>query len=1532
MRKVTKILGKLLSAIVLLLIILPVALLLLLDIPAVQNFAVHKAAEFASEKLATRVSIDKFNIRFPNRVNVYGFYVEDYQRDTLLYVNHLRTNIKGVRGGISFGAAFAEDAKLYIVEAPSGDMNIKEVVDRIGRKPERNPNFRLTIESAEVDNMDLRIEKTEHRNPGYGVDYGDMQLLDIKAKVDGLTVAAGEFAAVISGDIKALTFRERSGFVAEDITGFFKVDKGLVELRDIKILTEQSNINLDTFSIKADDWLLYRDFVNNVRIDASASNSCVSSDDVGYFAPALCRWQTRFTQVDMRMNGTVADFEGSVRNARTQGGAILNADVDIVGLPDHKNTRFDINIKRFAASPAEVERLAANIAKLKIPVKVVEMLERAKGPSVKGRFKGTISAFHTKGVLGTAAGDIGFDAGLIPDEEHGRALDAKIVSASVDLGRILGNESLGTLGVSIDAAGTFGEGGYGIDVNADVDHFEMYDYLYHSINATARIEDGAVDAEVTSRDSSLDFDLLAVLGLDRELPTYDVVVDLHKADLAAMNINKRDTVSVVSANIGASAVGKIPDALNGEVSIADIKYCYNDKELTSERISLVMESDEDASSFALTSDFADAVFESRNNYKDVITYLKAMVGQYLPLLDEVRTPDIDAQDEESGAGMREHNFSLLSFTTKDFNPVADAFSSGLQIADGSTVQALFDPISNLFLLRANSDYIERERMLATMLKLNISNSADSLKMYLNAEDFYLGTLHFRNLAMNCGAKDNVVDLSALFCDSVKRSSGDIGIGLRLKRDEQTKRRGVDISLSPSYLERGGERWDIAAKRIDADSQRIVVDDFMVRNDRQSLVVDGVASRSRKDSLTLQLNDFDLSPLLQVAEKIGYNIEGRTNGYASVKSALKGSEIDADIQLDSVKVNKLPLAAMRLNTQWDFERNRARIFVTEREKRDTIIRGFYAPSQVRYYAKVDMDSLDMALIDPLLKSVMSETRGVAVADLTFTGERRSAELRGDIHVRDMSTKIDYTQVEYRVPSAKIEVRNNNFHIDSVKVYDVEQNEGSLTFDLSLNHLSNIAFKLGVQPRKMMVLNTTAQDNDYFYGKVYASGAATIAGDRSGVVMDVVAATEDNSEFYLPLSGKSDVSNADFVIFEQANKPDTTNYLVRKKLMFERRQRSRSTTATPFDINMALDVRPNAMCQLVIDPTVGDIIKGRGEGALNMHINSSQNVFEMYGDYTITEGSYLFTLQNIINKKFIIEEGSTINWTGEPVDALLNINAVYKVKASLQPLLAGSVSANTSNRAVPVDCIIHLSDRLTKPTVTFDVVVPNADPDVQAVVANALSTPESRSQQFLYLLVANSFISEVASNTASNIGVSASAATGFELLSNQLSNWLSADDYNIVIRYRPRTDMTSDEVDFGFSTELINNRLLLEVEGNYLVDKSMAVNQNASNLMGEAYLTWLIDRAGNLRLKGFTHTIDRFDENQGLQETGIGIYYKQSFNNFKDLKQRVKENFAIRRRDKSAKKRGKKIDEAASDGGASTAAANGANNENEENKTK
>lgn len=325
----------------------------------------------------------------------------------------------------------------------------------------------------------------------------------------------------------------------------------------------------------------------------------------------------------------------------------------------------------------------------------------------------------------------------------------------------------------------------------------------------------------------------------------------------------------------------------------------------------------------------------------------------------------------------------------------------------------------------------------------------------------------------------------------------------------------------------------------------------------------------------------------------------------------------------------------------------------------------------------------------------------------------------------------------------------------------------------------------------------------------------------------------------------------------------------------------------DMDMTLNVLPNIEMQLVIDPTVGDIIKGKGSGQLNMHIVPKANVFEMRGDVVISEGTYLFTLQNILNKLFTVVPGSSLHWTGDPMGAMLNIDAVYSTKASLRPLLGSSVQGIDTSRAVPVDCYIKLSDELMSPTVTFDVQVPNVAPEIQTVIQSTLNDQQAIATQMFWLLAANTFSAE----DTGSMGASLSATTGFELLSNQLSNWLSGDNYNIILRYRPRTEMTGDEVDFGFSKSWLNNRLIVEVEGGYLSDASRQT-ANASNFVGEAFITWLIDPDGTFRFRGFTQTIDRYGENQGMQEAGVGIYYSESFNSFADLGRSLRNRFVHR----------------------------------------
>ena len=173
---------------------------------------------------------------------------------------------------------------------------------------------------------------------------------------------------------------------------------------------------------------------------------------------------------------------------------------------------------------------------------------------------------------------------------------------------------------------------------------------------------------------------------------------------------------------------------------------------------------------------------------------------------------------------------------------------------------------------------------------------------------------------------------------------------------------IGLRILPSHITRGEKTWQIFAHRIRIDTAHVSIDRFFMMNDEQELLIDGVASRSRADSVTLSLRNFDLSTFTQVAERMGYAIEGRTNGAATMKSVLRGAEITADILFDSVRVNDIPAPPLRLASRWDFARNRAGVTVSDRLRRDTLVRGFYAPDRARYYARLTADSLDMALLD------------------------------------------------------------------------------------------------------------------------------------------------------------------------------------------------------------------------------------------------------------------------------------------------------------------------------------------------------------------------------------------------------------------------------------------------------------------------------------------------------------------------------------------------------------------------------------------
>lgn len=1503
MRRIVNILAKMVSAIVLALIFLPLLVALLFEIPAVQNFVAREATEIISRKLGTRISIDRVDIGLFYRVSLDGFYVEDFQRDTLLYAGRLDARIKSLGlfgGGLVFSRAELSDARFCLRETPDGEMNIKQVVDKLSKKDKARAEgkFRLEIERLETDGLDFCMERLEHRNPSYGVDFADMHLIDIRAELKNFTIDG----PVIHTDIGRLAMRERSGFVVEDLAGCLCIANGCIDIREGHIRTAKSNIELPSLSLIGLDWALYKNFVEEVDITAQVVNTTLSSDDIAYFSPKMKDWHLTLTDVNADVSGPVADMSGSLRSVRTGADTKLSVDFAAQGLPDVGKGHFKADISELTTSAADVDRLAAALTGKNLPDEVLRIAKNAGKIGLTGKFDGTLTAFAADAALATEIGGATCLLQVSSLRDGCRGVLGDVKTSSLQLGELLENDLLGPLSLNVHVNGELSSEHSDAEVSGEILRLGINGYDYDSLRMKGHLVNREFNGLIEARDRNLRFDFRGLLDLnDEQRPRYDFALDLEEANLAALGVNRRDSVSVLAARIAARAVGRTLDDLNGIIFVRDVSYRYNDRELAADSVVIVGRNSLSDKFIRLRSDFVDADYEGKTSYKEVFAYLQQRFRDYVPTLDggpgwQAQHPDtVELAD----------GYSQLTVNVRKINPLVNAVSPGLQIADGSQLLLRINPANDKLSFEAASDYIERGRMLVTRLNLDAHNRGDSLVFAASTEDLYLNSFHMSRVGMSGGAKDNKLELITDFADTIGDVSGRIGFRSEFARGRGPAGRQIDLRLTPSYISRGEKTWNIYTDGITADTSRIRIDRFRMVNAGQQLLLDGVVSRRLQDSVQLTLHNFELAPFSQFTSSMGYRVDGRTNGSATMKAVLGAGEVQADIVVDSISINDLAVPSIWLRSRWDFIQNRAGILVQQRENLDTLVRGFYAPSQKRYYARATLDAVELSALDPLLKGVVERTGGNADVDIALRGSGKEANLSGQIAVRDFTTTVDFTQVTYTMPRAVIEVKNNHLIAEGVPLYDPEKNEGLFSIDLNLEHLSNIFYSVKVLPKELMVLNTTSKDNDLFYGRIFASGSATIAGSKGGVKMDIVATTEGDSEFYMPLSGQSNAKTADFVTFVTPEQIDTTGYLVRKKLLFQQQGRKKEAAGSTMDITMALNVQDNTAFQLVIDPTVGSALKGRGNGMLNLHINPGNGIFNMYGDYTLIEGSFLFSLQNIITKKFIIESGSMIQWTGEPVDARLDINAVYKLKTSLQPLL-NTVTASSdddqsgsriSDRSVPVDCKIHIGGRLSNPQLDFSVVVPVTDIETQAAVASVLNTQEAQAQQFISLVALGTF-----SNSGSaNIGASSGVATGLEMLTNQLTNWFSTDDYRIILNYRAGSEMTGDEVDFGFSTNLINNRLLVEVEGNYIIDNKQAVSNNVSNFMGEAHVTWLIDKSGNLRLKAFTQTIDRFDENQGLQETGIGISYKEDFNNFKDLKQRIRDRFTNKKRQKKRQAR-------------------------------
>ena len=311
-----------------------------------------------------------------------------------------------------------------------------------------------------------------------------MHLYGITAYVNDFTIDGQS----IYTTIETLSARERSGFALDRFAGRFYLTNGCMGFEDVSVVTGRSNVQIPYISLAGDSWAEYKDFIGEVRIDGALRNTTVSTDDIAYFAPKLRGWHTDFSNVNVEVAGVVADFTAKVKSMQIGEGTWLIADASVRGLPDIRQTRFDLNVPRLKSSAEAVDELAAGIGGRELSDKLVGILGNTGQIDVNARFKGLLSSFDMQLGASTGVGEVTCNLRMTPLKAGRSSVRGDVETHNLRLGELLGRRDLlgnATLSAYID--GVVGKGYTDANVVGNVTQLGFNDYIYDSLRLDGRL-------------------------------------------------------------------------------------------------------------------------------------------------------------------------------------------------------------------------------------------------------------------------------------------------------------------------------------------------------------------------------------------------------------------------------------------------------------------------------------------------------------------------------------------------------------------------------------------------------------------------------------------------------------------------------------------------------------------------------------------------------------------------------------------------------------------------------------------------------------------------------------------------------------------------------------------------------------------------------------------------------------------------------------------------------------------------------------
>jgi translocation and assembly module TamB len=1336
--------------------------------------------------------------------------------------------------------------------------------------------FVLRSDKITITGTNFKMDDMSKPAAPYGMDYAHLGLENINLDAAAFTFRPDSIMA----DIRSANLREKSGFVLDELTTRFAYTNTGATLQDLYLKTPgtvlRRNLTISWPSLE----LLQKD-VGQLGLDLDLASSVVKVKDILTFAPAL-RAQPAFSNphATFLLNARIRGKMNALKLDNLQFRGLQQTNIDlagtITGLPDPKKFSADLNIRKLSSGRSDI---MAFVPKGTLPdnISIPETF------SASGSVRGNASDMNTNLQLATSDGNVRLQGKITNGVDPKTArYDMAVSTARLNLGKIMKNPQLGPVTATLRARGT------GFDLktaNAKVEGRITWavfnNYAYTDVPLTASISNQQFNARTSISDPNIDMTLEASGRLGDAFPAINIVADVDS--IKTLPLNLTPDAMIFRGKVRANFTNTDPDRLAGNFFLTNSILVANGERVSIDTLTLLAAQTDSGQVIQVQSDFVTVKISGQYRLTQIGDVFLQTINPYFSIAAKYLPKKIDP-----------YNFNVTAYVID--HPGLRAFVPGLTELEPVAINMNMSSTAGMT-GNVTAPLIVMQGNRISDLRLTAATVNNQIELNTSLAQLVGGGIQLNSTSIGARIANNTINLDLATKDRAGRNKYALSAALN-----QPRFGDYSFSLSPNNLLLNYDKWSVNPdNRIDIVNGGVIANNFVLSQGGEQLSINST-TQTANSPLSIDFKDFKIATLVQFVQSDSMMVNGNINGNVLVRNIQTQPSFTTDLTVADLSFNRDTLGNLRAQVS-NVNPNIFNTNVTLSGRgNDVTAKGTYylKPANASTFdIDVNIGALQLSTLEGATMGSLKNASGTLTGKIALRGTAANPDIDGRINFENTAFTLAMLNSRFQVDDESIAVDNSGITFNTFTIRDSLNNTAVLDGHAYTNNFMDYKFALTLRAKDFQVLKTTKKENKLYYGDLFITTNLNVAGTNLQPVVDGNLKVEPKTKLsvVLPQAEPGMVEREGVVRFvDYDNMGNDSLFLAAYDSL-------NTSPLLGMDIATNIEIDKEAELNLIIDEGNGDFLNVKGEASLTAGIDPSGKI-NMTGSYELMQGAYELSF-NFLRRRFDIEKGSKIVWTGEPTSAQVDVTAIYEVEIAPLDLVANQLSGtegpsvNIYRQKLPFQIVLNMDGELMKPLITFDVRLKEGNygvskdiiSNVETKLAQIRQEPAELNKQAFAVILLNRFVTESPFDNSSG-GLDAGAfarQSASKLLTEQL-NRLAGDLINgvdINFDVASSEDFTTGErrqrTDFNvaLSKRLMDDRLSITVGSNFELEGPRKANAPSNNLAGNLAIDYALTKDQRYLIRAY-----RKNEYEGVLEgyvveTGLRFIMSMDYDRFREI---------------------------------------------------